>query len=209
MDNNFSELKDYSTRLNSAISTVQQYAIDKLYTAISKRINSSSSIYLIGNGGSQANAHHIAGDYLKSFCVNNTQLRISCLGDNICYLTAVSNDLSYEESYKVLVGSLIQKNDFIIYLSGSGNSLNLVKCAQKAYSEEIEQASITAFNGGALSKIVDISIYIDVEDMEIAEDCQLIIFHHLKQRLLASIVEKNKQQSMTKYIKRTIEDLVS
>ena len=57
-------------------------------------------------------------------------MKISCLADNVCHLTAASNDLSFEDAYAVLVDNIIDKGDLIIYLSGSGNSLNLVKCAR-------------------------------------------------------------------------------
>lgn len=205
----FESFKDYSERLNNALNTVEQYQLDQIHDQIVKRINTNSNIYVFGNGGSQANAHHIVGDYIKTFSLAGMKLKISCLADNICYLTAASNDISYQEAYSILLGTIIESNDLLIYLSGSGNSLNLVKCARNAVFKNIYQVSITSFNGGALKDIVDIGVHVKVNDMEIAEDCQLAIFHYIKQKLMNTFSDKFENNYMPKYEKRTNEDLVS
>ena len=202
-------LVDYSLRLKEALSTVDQSDIELLINEISKRLDGLSSIYLLGNGGSQANAHHIVGDYLKTFALSDYNIKINCLADNTSYLTAAANDIEYSEVYSILIGKLISPKDLIIYLSGSGNSINLVKCAQKASQINITQIAITAFNGGRLKDIVDIPIHIKVSDMEIAEDCQISIFHNIKQRLSKKFVKPSSENDLyKKYSKRVIEDLV-
>tara|TARA_Y100001968_G_scaffold333645_1_gene397883 strand:+ start:727 stop:1371 length:645 start_codon:yes stop_codon:yes gene_type:complete len=200
-------LAEYALRLNAALLSVQQSAVNKLYKEFSSRLDGSSSIYILGNGGSQANASHIVGDYMKTFALAGFNLKINCLSDNISYLTAASNDIDYSDVYSVLVGTVISENDLILYLSGSGNSINLVKCAQRAKSQKITQASITAFNGGRLKEIVNISLHVDIPDMEIAEDCQISIMHNLKQRLFNNFA-KNKYEITPKYSKRILEDVV-
>ena len=59
---------------------------------------SEGDIYLLGNGGSQANAHHISGDFIKTFSMVGLKLKFSCLADNVCHLTAAANDLSFEDN---------------------------------------------------------------------------------------------------------------
>ena len=136
-------------------------------------------------------------------------MKISCLADNVCHLTAASNDLSYDDAYAMLIDNLIDKKDLLIYLSGSGNSLNLVKCARKAKLRNIKQASLTGFNGGALNELVDYPIHIKFDDMEICEDIQLSIFHYIKQRLMYKYSENFENLDLPKYQKRTLEDLIS
>ena len=211
MENNFrnENLSSYANRLNKALISIDQSKLDSLYESISKRIDGSSAIYLLGNGGSQANASHIVGDYMKTFALAGLNLRINCLSDNISYLTAASNDIDYSEIYSILVGKIISSGDLIIYLSGSGNSINLVKCAQKAKSQNITQACVTAFNGGRLKELVDIPIHVNISDMEIAEDCQISLFHNIKQRLFYKYIDSNSRHNVSpKYSKRTLEDLV-
>ena len=201
----------YKDSLNKALNSINQENLDVLYKEIKKRLNGSSSIHIIGNGGSAANASHIVGDYKKTFTFMNFKIKINNHSDNICYLTAASNDLDYNEIYSNLVGTLIDKNDLIIYLTGSGNSLNLIKCANKATNLSIKQISISGYNGGKIKDIVDTPIHVNFPDMEISEDCQLIIFHYIKQRLVDEIEEKDPYNGndLPKYQKRVIEDLIA
>tara|TARA_B100001989_G_C24545205_1_gene470242 strand:+ start:1743 stop:2372 length:630 start_codon:yes stop_codon:yes gene_type:complete len=201
--------KDYSKKLFDALERVEQLEIEKLLLNIQKIIGTNANVFLLGNGGSQANAHHVSGDFIKTFSMAGLKLKISCLADNVCHLTAASNDVSFEDSYAMLINNIIDQGDLIIYLSGSGNSLNLVKCARKAKSRGIKQASITGFNGGALKEIVDIPIHINIDDMEIAEDIQLSIFHYIKQRLIDIYEENFSNINASKYSKRTLENLIS
>tara|TARA_Y100000589_G_C27199303_1_gene648695 strand:+ start:7720 stop:8349 length:630 start_codon:yes stop_codon:yes gene_type:complete len=201
--------KDYSMKIFKALESVNEEQVNKLFNQIDSILGTNANIYLLGNGGSQANAHHIAGDFMKTFSMVDLKLKIYSLPDNVCYLTATSNDISFEEAYSILVGNLIEKNDFIIYLSGSGNSLNLVKCARKANSMGIKQAAITGFTGGALKNIVNFPVHVNFEDMEISEDIQLSIFHYIKQRLVDKYIQLFNEIDISKYRKRTTEDLIS
>lgn len=206
--NNFN-FKNYSDEFKKALDLVDQKQIDSFFNIFDSYIGSNSNIFLLGNGGSQANAHHISGDFIKTFSLAGLKLKISCLADNVCHLTAASNDLSYDEAYSMLIDNIIDKNDLIVYFSGSGNSLNLVKCARKAKLREIKQAALVGFNGGALKEIVDYPIHINFDDMEICEDMQLSIFHYLKQKLILKYSDYFEKVEIPKYFKRTFEDLIS
>ena len=201
--------KDYANGLIKALDLVKQEEIDAFFNIFDSYFGTSSNIYLLGNGGSQANAHHISGDFIKTFSLAGLKLKISCLADNVCHLTAASNDLSYEEAYAMLIDNLIDRDDLLIYLSGSGNSLNLVKCARKAKLRNIKQVALTGFHGGALKEIVDYPIHIKFDDMEICEDIQLSIFHYIKQRLIIKYSDNFSNLDLPKYHKRTLEDLIS
>ena len=208
INNNFT-FKNYSNELKKALDLVNQDQIDSFYDIFNSYFGRNGNIYLLGNGGSQANAHHISGDFIKTFSLAGLKLKISCLADNVCHLTAASNDLSYDDAYSMLIDSLIERDDLLIYLSGSGNSLNLVKCARKAKRRNIKQAALTGFNGGALKEIVDYPIHIKFDDMEICEDIQLSIFHYIKQRLISEYSKNFDDLELPKYQKRTLEDLIS
>ena len=208
MNNNFI-FKDYANQLSKALDLVNQDQIDTFFSVFDSYIGGKANIYLLGNGGSQANAHHISGDFIKTFSLAGLKLKISCLADNVCHLTAAANDLSFDEAYSILIDNLIDKDDLLIYLSGSGNSLNLVKCARKAKLRNIKQAAVLGFNGGALNEIVNYPIHIKFNDMEICEDIQLSIFHYIKQRLILKYSKNFDDLDLPKYQKRTLEDLIS
>ena len=208
IDNKFI-FKDYAKELKKALDLVDQEQLDKLYSVFDSYFGINANIYLLGNGGSQANAHHISGDVIKTFSLAGLKLKISCLADNVCHLTAASNDLSFDDAYAMLIDNLIDKDDLLIYLSGSGNSLNLVKCARKAKIRNIKQAALTGFNGGALNEIVDYPVHIKFDDMEICEDIQLSVFHYIKQKLIYKYSDRFENLELPKYHKRTLEDLIS
>ena len=201
-------LLDYGSKLNESLHTINESKVNELKNEISKRMNGMSEIFLLGNGGSAANAHHISGDYLKTFSMIGKCLKISCLSDNGCFITAAANDLDYSEIYEILINSRVQKNDLLIFLSGSGNSMNLVKSVRAAKVLGIKTAAIIGYKGGALLELVDIPIHVAVNDMEIAEDCQMIIFHYLKQCLYHE-EENETKEIMPKYKKRTSEGLIA
>jgi len=203
------EFTSYATSLTQALSSIRHESLQHLFEQFHCRINSRSSIYIVGNGGSAANAHHIAGDYTKCFALAGVSFNINCLSDNACYLTAAANDVDFSEIYEILIGTRILPGDMVVFLSGSGNSMNLVKAVRAAMSKDIYTASITAYDGGALARLVDLSIHVDVQDMEIAEDMQLIIMHFIKQQLLASRSHGQHGSIMQKYNKRIQEGLIA
>ncbi len=108
----------------------------------------------------------------------------------------------------MLVNTKITKNDLMIFLSGSGNSMNLIKAARKAKNCGIRTAALVGYKGGALKDLVDIPLHFLIEDMEIAEDCQISTFHFIKQNLLFKNTSSDISKSR-KYDKRTNEDLIA
>lgn len=204
---NNSLFKNYINLLNEALNTIDESKLNNIKSEIIKRIDGDGEIHIFGNGGSSANAHHIVGDYMKTFAFCKKKLKINCLSDNSCFLTAASNDLDYSQVYEILVNSRIQKTDLLIVLSGSGNSLNLVKAIRAAKFKGIKTSGVISFSGGALLDLLDIPLYVKVEDMEVAEDCQLSIFHFIKQQILIDLgMDK---ELMIKYSKRISDDLIA
>ena len=204
---NYISLKDFGRSLSNAFDEIDQSFVDNLEDEILKRIGGSSNIFLVGNGGSAANAHHIVGDYSKTFAVLGKSINIISLSDNSCYITALSNDIDYSEVYEILINTKVNSRDLLIFLSGSGNSMNLIKAARSALKKNIKTAAIVGYTGGALKKLVDIPIHVKMNDMEIAEDSQMAIFHYIKQNLQKKL-DKNKNNN-SKYNKRVNEDLIA
>ena len=161
----------------------------------------------MGNGGSAANAQHIVGDYSKTFALLGKAINIISLSENSCYVTALSNDLDFSEIFEVLVKTRVRSNDLIIFLSGSGNSMNLVKAARYGLKKKFKMAAILGYKGGALKDLVNIPIHVEVNDMEIAEDVQMAIFHYIKQQIYCKFSEEI--DSNNKYNKRINEDLIA
>ena len=203
---------EYISILFDSLPLIDESQIELLISEIYQRLDGQHSVFLLGNGGSAANAHHVTGDYTKTFALKRQCLRIECLSDNNCFITAAANDIDFSEVYEILIGTKILPGDLMIFLSGSGNSMNLVKAARAAISQDVTVASIIAFSGGALKDLSSIAIHVPVADMEVAEDVQMIIMHHIKQTICAMLddIPTDRQHILTpKYSKRIAEGLVS
>ena len=204
---NNSSIKEYVNKFALSFRNINEDKIEELKKEILNRVNTSKEIFIIGNGGSAANANHIAGDFLKTFSSAGMNFKINSLSESTSYLTAASNDIDFSQVYEILINTRICKGDLLIFLSGSGNSINLIKPARIAKKVGIVTAAIVGYMGGGLKEIVDIPIHIDIQDMEISEDAQMTIFHYLKQCLYSDLISENKNSN--KYKKRTNDGLIA
>ncbi len=198
---------NYRDKLNSALKTTSEEILDQIFDAFSYVIKNQGTVILCGNGGSFANSLHIAGDYHKTFAKHNASFHSA--GENFCSISAISNDNCFEEAISISINPLIKKNipTCVVFLSGSGNSINLVNALNllKRDSEKkryLKTISLSAYGGGVISKLSDIALSFEVNDMEIAEDIQLVIFHHLKQKLME--LYPDKVENYVKYNKRIL-----
>jgi len=137
-------------------------------------IRTHGRIFLCGNGGSSCTAQHISED-LALMCGLDTQ----CLTDNTGYITALANDISYDDIFSEQLKRMGSEKDILIVISGSGNSKNIIKAVDTAKKIGMFIIAIVGTDGGKLKKknINDI-IHIKT-DMQHFEDCSLIIGHML------------------------------
>ena len=145
------------------------------------------SIYICGNGGSAANALHIANDLIYGVRNNNKDLyktaKIEALPANSSVVTCLANDIGYERIYSYQLECKGVKDDILICLSGSGNSDNIYNALNTANKIGMETFSILGFDGGKCKSISKNSIHFCIDDMQIAEDTQLIVMHMCMQWL--------------------------
>lgn len=144
-------------------------------------------VFVMGNGGSAATASHIATDWSKTAERKGERLlRCISLNDNVAFMSAIANDLGYEEVFVRQLRNLLNKGDAVVLISGSGNSPNMIKAAQ--YAKEVGATTIgmTGFAGGGLRKMVDHCFHVQSEQYGIIEDMHMavgsILAFYLKQR---------------------------
>lgn len=145
-------------------------------------------VFICGNGGSAANALHIANDlhYGIGACGHAPivpGIRVEALPANTGIITCLANDTGYENIYGKQLEVKANQNDILIALSGSGNSENIVKAIMTARDLKMKSVAIVAFSGGKCKDLADLSIHFQIDDMQIAEDAQLIIGHMCMQWL--------------------------
>jgi len=143
-------------------------------------------IFLCGNGGSAANAIHWANDLI--FGAGKTGrggLRAHALPANAAVATCLANDLSYEQVFSAQLRVLGTAGDLLIVLSGSGNSPNILRAIEMARQMGIRSWAVLGFDGGKALQLADCVIHFEVADMQIAEDCQMILGHMVTRHLSA------------------------
>ena len=139
-------------------------------------------VFICGNGGSAANALHMANDFHYGIgaCGPGPKLpglRVEALPANIGILTCLANDTGYENIYSHQLRVKANPGDLLIVLSGSGNSSNVVNALTTARELGMRSSAIVAFSGGRCKELADQAIHFPINDMQIAEDTQLIIGH--------------------------------
>jgi len=141
-------------------------------------------IFFCGNGGSAGNAVHLANDFLYGISKKTGGgLKAHSLSANTAVMTCLANDVGYDFIFSEQLAVQAQKGDLLIALSGSGNSPNIIRVIEQAKIMGVKSCAILGFNGGASKQIVDLPIHFCIDDMQIAEDMQLIVGHMIMQWL--------------------------
>ena len=159
--------------------SINQDNLEQAAERIWYAIISGKNIFTCGNGASAAIAQHWACDYTKG-CSNlerGMKPRVISLSANIPLMTAISNDISYDEVYSYQLERLADPGDVLITISSSGNSPNVVKAVEAAKKMGVTSIALTGFHGGKSRELCDIPVHVDVHEYEAAEDVHQAIMH--------------------------------
>jgi len=190
---------EYLTKLLSCfcdepISKMQQLSDDLL-----KLWEENNTVFVCGNGGSGANALHIANDLhfgIGDMLIDKKKgLKADALNSNTAILSCLANDLGYENIFSNQINVKGSEKDILISLSGSGNSPNIIKAIKAARGKGMKTYSILGFDGGLAKKISDIPIHFKIDDMQIAEDTQVIVLNICIKWIIYKINYKYKKNS--------------
>ncbi len=179
---------DYSKMLSNTLTSFDWSPVLKLGKMIEKAWRDGNQVFLCGNGGSAGNANHIANDLI--FAVSEGKIpgiKASALTANPAVLTCLANDLGYEHIFSEQLSVVGNKGDILIALSGSGNSPNIIKVLKQAKKMQLYSAAILGFSGGSSKNFVDLPIHLEINDMQMAEDIQIIIGHMIMKWLRTRI----------------------
>ena len=174
----------YSEKLQNVLVTSEWSNVDLLAQDMLKCWKEKRRVFLCGNGGSGANAVHLANDFLYGIAKKTGGgINAQALSANSAVITCLANDVGYESIFSEQLAVQAQERDLLIVLSGSGNSPNILRVIDQAKKMGVKTFAILGFNGGSSKKIVDIPIHFNINDMQIAEDLQLIVGHMVMQYL--------------------------
>ena len=159
--------------------------IEKSITAIVKCLRKGNKVVLFGNGGSAADAQHIAAEFIGRFKINRKSLPAIALSDNPSTITAISNDFSFDLVFSRQCESLISKGDVVIGISTSGNSLNVKKGINISKKKGAITIGLLGNKGGSIKKCVDIPLIVNATETSHIQEVHRIIYH-----VICEIVER-------------------
>jgi len=181
---------DYAKVLTGSLADADWTSVLELSEMILETHKSGGRIFLCGNGGSAANAMHIANDFVYAVAEKTgSGIDAVSLSANTALLTCLGNDVGYENVYSEQLAVSGRSGDVLIVFSGSGNSQNNINAIHTAHSRGMRTAAILGYDGGLCKQIVELPIHFNIADMQVAEDLQLTVGHMVMNWLKKEIVE--------------------
>ena len=136
-----------------------------------------NKVLFCGNGGSAADAQHLAAEFSGRFYIDRDALPAEALHCNTSYITAVGNDYGYDVIYSRIIKGIGNKGDVLIGLSTSGNSKNIVNAFETAREKEMITIAFTGENGGKLKKLSDFLINVPSDDTPRIQESHIMLGH--------------------------------
>lgn len=171
-------IEDYFLKLKGTIDAISVEDLNKVMNVLVNGKNEDRTIFIMGNGGSAATASHFVCDFNKGLSVDGEKrFKFICLNDNIPSLMAIANDLSYEDVFIEQLKNFFKNGDLVIGISGSGNSMNVIKAIDYANTNGGISIGFTGYDGGKLLKLCKHNINVPVYDMQITEDLHMVLDH--------------------------------
>jgi D-sedoheptulose 7-phosphate isomerase len=151
--------------------------VEEVVVLIVKALKNGNRIYFCGNGGSAADAQHLAAEFSGRFYIDRDALPAEALHCNTSYLTAVGNDYGYDVVYARLIKGIGIKGDFLIGISTSGNSTNIIKAFEVAREKGIHTVGFTGETGGKMKALSDYLINIPSTDTPRIQESHILVGH--------------------------------
>ena len=172
-------------RISASIAVKQQLlqnetiisTVTDCVTVIVNAFNNSNKVLFCGNGGSAADAQHLAAEFSGRFYIDRDALPAEALHCNTSYLTAVANDYSFNLIYSRLIKGIGKKGDVLVGLSTSGNSANMVSAFEMAKEKEMITIGFTGFTGGMLKEISDYLLNVPSTDTPRIQESHILLGH--------------------------------
>jgi D-sedoheptulose 7-phosphate isomerase len=180
--------------ISTSIETKQQLlkdenllkVIGKVVDAITNAFQSGNSVYFCGNGGSAADAQHLAAEFSGRFYIDRKPLPAEALHCNTSFLTAVGNDYSFDVIYSRMIEGIGMPGDVLVGLSTSGNSKNIIKAFESARAKKIITVGLTGASGGQMKSLSDYLINIPSTDTPRIQESHILAGH-----IICQLVEEN------------------
>ena len=180
-------------KLTSEITDNEEYLskIEEVIKIIVDVYKSGKKVMFCGNGGSAADAQHLAAELSGKFHLDREPLAAEALHVNSSYITAVANDYSFDKIYSRYVSGAGQKGDILIGLSTSGHSENIVQAFEAAQKNQMITVALTGKSGGKLKALSEFLINVPSENVPRIQELHLLIGHIICEKVESELFGKN------------------
>jgi phosphoheptose isomerase len=179
-------LDDYCLTLAAALESIDRLQFRVAVETLSDAMDRDATIFVCGNGGSAAIANHMVCDHQKGVSTDTFRTpKIVSLSSNIELVTAIANDIGYEEVFSYALRLHARRGDVLVTISSSGNSENIVKALWEASTIGMHTIAMSGFDGGRSRAMADVSLHVAVDNYGVIEDSHQTCMHVLAQTLRA------------------------
>jgi D-sedoheptulose 7-phosphate isomerase len=178
-------LSEYISSLEDSYASVMPENVEEIIMVLHRLRNRRAHLFICGNGGSASTAEHFAVDVGVGLDRIGAGLKTYSLTSNSSNLTAIGNDLEFNQVFASQIKLAGEENDVLVVFSASGNSENVLNAIKQAKSQKMITIGFVGFNGGELIKMVDYALHIKTQTGEygIVEDIHLSLCHYITERL--------------------------
>jgi len=171
------QLLEESASVKAAIIQSQVDKIKAMVRFIVRTYRQGGKVVLFGNGGSAADAQHIAGELVGKFLMERRALSALALNTNTSILTALANDYGYETVFTRQVEALVNKGDTVIGISTSGNSPNVIEAIKAAKAKDARTICLTGIKRGKLADVTDLTVAVPSDSTPRIQEAHITIGH--------------------------------
>lgn len=172
--------------------------VERAADILARAYTGGASVFSCGNGGSAAVANHLQCDHLKGVRTDTDLTpRVISLSSNVELLTAIANDIGYEDVFSFQLQSHSRPGDVLIAISSSGRSANIVNALKWARDHQLHTIAFTGFDGGEARKVADVAVHVDCANYGVIEDLHQATMHALAQYIRQSRMTPGAVSSFT------------
>jgi D-sedoheptulose 7-phosphate isomerase len=177
----------YFDKLSRLLALTDRQQMDQAIDVIAEAWQGGNQIITLGNGGSAMTALHMINDWNKSiFMATGKPFRGRSLVDNMGLVMSYGNDVSFQDIFAEQLKNILQPDDLVIAISGSGNSENVIRAVRHANENGAVTLGLCGYDGGKLKGLAHHVVWANVNDMQLAEDIHAIFGHIVMQRLCST-----------------------
>lgn len=175
-------LDHYLTDFTELLKKVDPKQVQTMVDLLTEAYVNEKHVFIIGNGGSGANASHLCEDLGKGTLHDfekQKRLKVMSLTDNTPYILAWGNDTSYDRVFVEQLKNFAEPGALLIAISGSGNSPNVIKAVEYANANGMKTLGVTGYDGGKLKKTAHHNVHVPSYNMGAVESVHSVLFHYL------------------------------